>query len=50
MASKNERITELERKVEEQDKMLESIVYDISVLIKKMHELEKKNQETQYFG
>lgn len=50
MASKNERIKELEKTVKEQDEMLKAINYDISVLIKKVHALEKKNQETQYLG
>lgn len=50
MASKNERITELEKQVKEQDEMMQAMTYDISVLIKKVHELEKKNKETQYLG
>lgn len=50
MASKNERIKELEESVKQQDEVLKAMSYDISVLIKKVHDLEKKNKETQYFG
>ena len=50
MASKNERIKELEKQAKEQDEMMQAMTYDISVLIKKVHELEKKNKETQYLG
>jgi uncharacterized coiled-coil protein SlyX len=50
MASKNERIAELEKKVKEQDQMLESVVYDVSMLIKEIHEIKKKMRGPEYFG
>jgi len=50
MASKKERITELEKQVKQQDEMMQAMTYDNYVLIKKVHEFDKKNKETQYLG